>query len=269
MDSVASDREARLELVQRAPALHALADGPLDRRDLEARLDVSRATSHRITRSLGDRGLVERGDDGFRLTGLGEAVRAVVGRYEAEVTVALRLAPVIAAAADVAPLPLEAFADATETRADRGDPHGPAVRFAELVRETGTLRGFDTWSIAPTYMEAVAERILDGMRAELVDPVATVEDVMDSYPEKCVEVCVSGNLAIWLHDALPFGLAIFDDRTGVGVRDPDSGVLRTFLDTDDPAARAWAETIYAAYRDEAVRLEEFTRRGLREALATG
>lgn len=265
MNVTAVERDALFELVQRAPALEALAEGPLDRADLEERLDVSRATSHRITRSLADRGLIERVDGAFRLTALGEATRAAVDRFGTEVTVALRLAPVIEAVSDVAPLPLSAFADAKETRADRGDPHAPVVRFLDLVRETGTLRGFDTWSIAPTYMEDVQERILAGMRTELVDPLDVVVDVMESYPEKCVEVCVSGNLDIWLHDALPFGLAIFDDRIGVAVADPGSGALRSFVDTDDPAARDWAETTFEAFRGEAVYLEEFTKRGLRQA----
>lgn len=267
MNPTASEQAVLAELVQRSPVLAALSAGPLDRRDLEERLDVSRATSHRITRSLEARGMIERVDGAFRLTELGEVARAAVDRFETEVTVAVRLAPVVEAVADVAPLPLAAFADARETRADRGDPHAPVVRFVDLVRETGTLRGFDTWSLAPTYMGEVQERILDGMRAELVDPLAVVEDVMEHYPEKCVEVCVSGNLDIWLHDSLPFGLAIFDERVGVAVIDPGTGTLRTFVDTDDRVARGWAETVFETYRDEAVFLEDFTKRGLQEATA--
>lgn len=267
MNTTAAEREALLDVLQRAPVLAALSEGPLDRNDLEARLDVSRATSHRITRSLEDRGLISRVDGDFRLTALGEAARAAVDRFETEVAVALRLAPVIEAASDTAPLPLAAFADAMETRADRGDPHAPVVRFVDLVRETETLRGFDTWSIAPTYLEEVQGRIVSGMRTELIDPLDVVEDVMESYPEKCVEVCVSGNLDIWLHGSLPFGLAIFDDRVGVAVSDPGTGALRSFVDTDDPAAREWAEAVFEAFRDEAVYLEEFTKRGLLEARA--
>lgn len=196
VNSATSEEAVLTELVQRSPVLAALAEEPLDRPDLDERLDVSRATSHRITRSLTDRGLIERVDGAFQLTALGEAARAAVERFETEVSVALRQAPVVEAVADVAPLPLSALADARETRADRGDPHAPVVCFLDLVRGTETLRGFDTWSIAPTYMEAIQERILSGMQAELVDPLDVVVDVMEHYPEKCVEVCVSGNLDI-------------------------------------------------------------------------
>lgn len=40
-----------------------------------------------------------------------------------------------------------------------------------------------------------------------------------------------------------------------------------FVDTDSTTARKWAETVYESYRSEAVPLEAFTKRGLREALA--
>lgn len=53
----------------------------------------------------------------------------------------------------------------------------------------------------------------------------------------------------------------------MAVADAESGALRSFVDTDDPAAREWAEIVFEAYREEAVYLEEFTKRGLREARA--
>lgn len=248
--------------------LEALCEGPLDRADLEERLAISRSTSHRFTRALVDRGLIERVDGAFRLTAVGEAVTDSVVEFKADVSTATLLAPVLEAVGDaVPPVPLAAFANATVTSAAAGDPHGPMTRYVSLVRETSTLCGFDTWAIAPTYMGEIQERILDGMETELIDPLSVVEDVMDSYPERCVEVCVSGHLAIRLHDSLPFGLAIFDDRIGLAVRDPDAGTLTAFVDTDDPAARDWANAVYGAFESESVPLTEFTKRGLREAMA--
>ncbi|WP_224448540.1 helix-turn-helix transcriptional regulator [Haloprofundus salilacus] len=260
-----------LELVRRAPMLEALRDGAADRRELEDELEISRATSHRLTRWFEDRGLVERVDSEFRLTETGRAVATALVSFKSEVTAALLLAPVLDAADDaddaVPPVPLSAFADATVTTPGRGDPHGPMNRYVSLVRETETLRGFDTWAIAPTYMGEIQERILDGMETTLVDPLAVVEDVMENYPERCVEVCVSGHLTIRLHDSLPFGLAVFDDRVGVAVRDPETNALTAFVDSDSSVAREWAEATYEAFESEAVLLENFTKNGVREALA--
>lgn len=265
-----SDPDGFLELLRRAPMLEALRDGPLDRAALEERLDISRATSHRFTKSLGNRGLIERHDGEFQLTAVGEAVTETVGGFKAEVTTSLWLAPILAAADDPVPrVPLDGFLDATITSAEHGDPHGPMTRYVSLVRETATLRGFNTWAIAPTYMGEIQDRILDGMETELIDPVSVVEDVMDNYPERCVEVCVSGYLTIRLHDSLPFGLAIFDDRIGVAINDLTTGALTAFVDTDNPAARKWADAVYAAFEAESVLLEDFTKKGLREAVASG
>jgi|GEM_PF-6626660 len=46
----------------------------------------------------------------------------------------------------------------------------------------------------------------------------------------------------------PFGLAIFDDRVGVGGDDDETGLLRAFIDTDEPSVRAWALDQYERYR---------------------
>ncbi len=263
-----SDPDGYLELIRRAPTLTVLREGACDRGTLEGRLDVSRVTSHRLTRWLGERGLVERVDGEFRLTALEEAIEGRVTAFKTGVTTALQLAPVLVALEDRYPsVPLEAFDDAVVTSPAHGDPHAPMMRFVSLVRETTTLRGFDTWTIAPTYMDEIQARILDGMVTDLIDPVPVVEDVMERYPERCVEVCVSGYLTIRLHDSLPFGLALFDDRIGVAVCDQETAALTAFVDTDDVRARVWAESVYDSFKDESIPLETFTKKGLREAMA--
>ena len=266
--AVPSDTEDFLAVLRRAPMLDILQGGPLERHELEDRLGISRATSHRLTRWLSDRKLIERTDGAFRLTPLGRAMASTTTRFETETTVAFQLAPVLEPLTSLGlPLPLGAFTDATVTTPDSGDPYEPMLRYVSLVQQTTTLRGCNTWAIAPTYMGEIQERILDGMKTDFIDPTPVVEDIMDSYPERCVEVCVSGNLTIRLHDSLPFGLVIFDDRIGIAVRDPETDVLVAFVDTDSPTAREWAEEVYEAYEAESVLLENFTRKGLRDAIA--
>lgn len=267
---IPSDPDGFLELIRRAPMLEVLHDRPLDRQELEARLGISRATSHRFTRWLGDRGLIERIDGEFQLTELGHVMTTIVTGFKSDIRTAFQLAPVVEALGDRDhPVPLAAFGDAVVMTPDSGDPYGPMTRYVSLVKETTTLRGFNTWTIAPTYMDTIQERILNGMETDLVDPRSVVEDIMDNYPERCVEVCVSGNLTIRLHDSLPFGLALFDDRIGIAVGDPETNRLSAFIDTDSPVAREWAEAVYETYKDESILLENFTKKGLREAVAAG
>ena len=47
---------------------------------------------------------------------------------------------------------------------------------------------------------------------------------------------------------LPYGLAIFHDRVGIGGDDEEMGLLEAFVDADGPVARGWAERVYASAR---------------------
>jgi len=248
-----------------------LREEALERRQLEDRLDVSRATSHRYVRTLEELGLAERTDGRFVLTDLGADVAAAVVTFETEVGTRLRLAPMMDVLRGVTPsVDVAAFENASVTKVEHGDPYAPLTRFVSLVQGTETLRGINTCRIAPTYMGEFQGRILDGMQTELNDTPVVLADVMEHYPEKCVQVCVSGNLTLWIHadrGALPFGLVLFDDRVGIGLFDGTKGTLEAFIDTDEPAAVEWASAVYDRYRSESSRLENFTKQGLDEAVA--
>lgn len=259
--------DLRLEVVKRASMIAALREGALDRRGLEQRLEISKSTAHRNTNSLAERGLIERSDGEYKLTAFGAAVAEVVATFEADMQTTVRLAPLFEAISGIQPrCPVEAFADATVTTSDSGDPFGPLARFVSLVQETETLRMFDSYAVAPTYMDEIHGRVLDGLATEVIERPDIALDIMENYPRKCVELCASEFLTMRLHEALPFGLVIFDSRIGVGVRDRVSGAPRAFVDTDTPEGRAWAETLFESYWSEATRLNRFNPKALREAI---
>lgn len=262
------------ELIQVLRHRHVFAElqkGALERRQLEDRLDVSRATSHRYVRTLEELGLVEKTNGRFALTDLGTDIAATVATFETEVSARLGLAPMVDVLHTATPpVEIAAFVGARVTHVTHGDPYAPLTRFISLVQGTESLRGINTCRIAPTYMEEFQGRILDGMQTELNDTPQVLADVMERYPEKCVQVCVSENLTLWIHedrDALPFGLVLFDDRVGIGLFDTVKGTLEAFIDTDDPAAMEWAIVMYGQYQSESVHLENFTKKGLKDALA--
>lgn len=260
-------RELLNEVVRKAPMIATLREEPLDRRDLEQRLEISKSTAHRNTTSLAERGLVERTDRKYTLTEFGEAVADVIATFEADMRTTVRLAPLFDAVAGIQPrCPTDAFSDATVTTADRGDPFGPLARFVSLVNETDTLQMFDSYAVAPTYIDDIHGRVLDGLETEVIERPDVAEDIIENYPQKCVELCASEFLTMRLHDELPFGLVIMDSRIGVGVRDPDTGAPRAFIDTDDPDGRAWAETLFESRWGDATRLRRFNPKALREAI---
>lgn len=219
---------------------------------------------------LGDLGVIEKSSDAFRLTKSGFLLTDALVRFKREARSALEIAPVLKAV-QMAPIEIgiDVFVDATVTSAERGDPYSPVARFLSLAEETDTLYGFDIDGIAPLYMQEIQRQIIDGMETkDLVLPEA-VRDSLDTYPEMCMEACASGNLTIQLHDDLPFSLAVFDNRVGIGVCAEGGRQLRVFVDTDSPEVREWAETVYKAYKTEAIPMEEYTPESFRKAMERG
>jgi DNA-binding Lrp family transcriptional regulator len=260
-----STPERLAELLGYGPTLAALREEPLDRRTLQERLEVSRSTCHRHTRTLTEAGLVERPANEYDLTPTGEVVAEAVSAFATHVRTALALGPVLDRIHGTAPdFDVGIFADATVTTAEPGNSSRPVARAISLFRGTETFRGVRTASIAPMYLED--ERVLDGLPTEVIEPPDVAEEIMEAYPERCVEVCVSEHFTHWLHEDLPFGLVIYDDRIGIGVEGTEG--VATFLDTDAPAAREWAEAVFESLRREAVLLEDYTKQGLKETLAT-
>lgn len=263
----AVNRDFLLEVIKRAPMLAALREEPMDRPALEESLGVSKSTSHRNVASLTERGLLRKSGGKHELTEFGRAVAGVVAKFESDIETTVRLAPVFEAVSDTTPrCPIEAFADATVTSTDRGDPFGPLARFVSLVQDTTSLRMADSYAIAPTYIDEIHGRVLDGLETEVVERPEVAEDIMNSYPKKCVQLCASEFLSMKIQADLPFGLAILDNRIGIGVRDTETGVPRVFIDTDETEARNWAETLFESYWTEATRLAHFNPKALREAI---
>ncbi|MDL5360569.1 winged helix-turn-helix domain-containing protein [Halalkalicoccus sp. NIPERK01] len=244
------DTDELLDVVRHRDLLEALVDGPLDRPDLQARLGVSRATSHRFTRWLRERDLANRVDNRFVLTGKGEAYADAVFHLERDLRAATVLAPLLESICEahrefvVAP-----FADGTVTTATPEDPHAPLSRFVHLLRGSDGFRGFNTTHVFPPGLEDAYEHLFDGTEVELIYLPSAVERLLDRDPERLREAIDEGYLTLRTREALPYGLAIFDDRVGVAGYDEETGTMRVFVDSESAIARGWAERVFETYRD--------------------
>lgn len=254
----ADDLEADLlELVRRRDVFDVLTDEALEKPELAAALEVSPATTHRILTSFRENDWVTRTDDGYALTPVGERMGRAVDAYRATVVETRRLAPLyelLSAATLPVPADIDWFADATVTAVGPHDPYRPLNRFIDLLAETDSLRGCDTTSVAPTYVDDVHDRILEGMSVEIVFEPPVIDRLATEYDDLTADAFERENLRLWTREDLPFGLALFDDRVGIGGYDPDVGILSVFVDTDDPDAYAWGERLFERYRTEADRV---------------
>ena len=241
-----------IELLKRGDALAVLRDGPRSRRELMERLDVSRTTVHRIVRSLEAMELLTGPGGDLELSPFGSAVADEVATYRDRVGAAGRLRSFLETVPDATVgVDVGRFADARVTETKPTSPYGPVGRFMELLSASETLRGFDTTTIAPVYVGEIRDQILGGMETDVTYLPAVVEEIRDAYPEDVATAAESGMLTLRTHEDLPFGLAVFDDRVGLGGYDEETGMLRVFVDTDDPDVREWALDLYRRYRDEA------------------
>lgn len=245
--------ELLTEAISRPEALEALGDGPLHRRQLEAALGVSKTTCHRIIRDFDEHGLVRRTDDGYQLSSLGEVVADELDRAARTVGTARELDPLLSALESTdLQLDVSLFDDATITRAQPDDPYPPIRRFMQLLRESNTLRSLDRTSIAPLHVDEIFELVFENrLEVEAIYPRSVVEKLASQYPDYHRRALALDRVTYRAYDDLPFGMSLFDDRVGLRAYDADTGALRLFVDTADPGALVWAETVFETYRERA------------------
>lgn len=254
------DRDAvdhAMALLQRAPVLAACRDGPTDRGTLAERAGVSRATAYRATNTLTERGLLERGTDGYRLTGPGRAVVAHIESFEAGLAGARTLAPVLARV-DAPELISNAhlFTDATVLTADPSTPYRIDQELAGIIADTSEeMVGVTSSFGSPTVMERSYEVVRSGVPVEWVLTPETLAGVRSQYGEGHDELVAMDTTATYLVEDPPFDLAIYDDTLVVPGYDPDSGAVAAVATTDDPDAVAWARGVFEEWRERAQRLD--------------
>ena len=247
------DVEFLARSAHRVDALAALASRPRSRADLRELTGVSRSTIGRTLREFDDRHWIRRDGHRYEATQLGAFVATglqdLIDRLETERTLreVWQWLPIEADG-----FTIEMAADAVVTVAETDDPYRPVNRFVSLLRETERFRfvGFELALLEPC-KDDLAQRIVDGMETEIIDPPSVARYILTTYPDHCSGPRESGNLTIRIHDNLPpYGVAVFDRRIGISGHDPETGAVRVLLDTDRPAAREWADSTYDSYRRE-------------------
>lgn len=237
------------DVVRHRAVLAALADGSRERRELEDRLDVSRATSYRLLRWLRDSGLVERIDGDYALTGKGQAYAEEVERFARNLGAADRLEPLLDAVCEThADFLVAPFEDATVSLADPADPYAPVSRFLDLLADSETFRGFNATHVLPP---PLSWAVFDGREVDLITLPAAAEELFESVSAGARTAAARGDLNVRTRAVLPYGLALFDDRVGVAGYDETTGAIRVLADTDSAIARAWAERTFERYRADA------------------
>ena len=256
MDSALDEIEYLARSENRVEALDALAERPRSRSELRTLTGASSSTIARLLREFENREWIVRDDYDYRATSEGVFVAGEVTSLLDRMETRQKLRDVARwLPTEKLGITIEAFSEAVVTVADPEEPYEPVRRYDELIEDAGAMRAFGTATLKSANAGTLFRNVRDGMETEIIYPVPIVRAVLDWSPEAAKKGLGSGNLTVLLHDALPCGLTIFDDRVALTGYDPDTGMLRAIVDTDDPSAREWAEPLYDSYRSEARRLD--------------
>ncbi|ELZ26130.1 transcriptional regulator [Halogeometricum pallidum JCM 14848] len=245
----------------RVEVLNALAERPCDRTDLRAATGASSPTMGRILTDFEDRRWIDRDGRTYVLTRLGEFVTGRFTELREAMATERKLRDVVPwLPCEMDGFTVDMFADATVSYPGPGYPYEPVERVTQLIENAESMRGFGTTIVKSSNLEAACRAIIDGMEFEFIYSPGVLETIIAWDPEKVAEADACGNCTTFVHDSLPdsdwCGLGIYDDRVGICCHDLDTGMLTAVVDTDSPAALAWATSVYERYRNEARRIDD-------------
>lgn len=243
-------------LARRAPLLDALRDGPLSKRDLASRRDVSRSTIDRAVRELEAAGLVTRERGSVELTLPGAIALDCHERYVSElegVDEAYEMLSSYDHDLDIAPA---VFRDALVVPPDRHAPHRPVDALMEMLDDADSIRLYAT-AIMPEYVDAYRNRILDGTRLEAICTRYVFQELLETYDDALRDVMETGRVT--LHEtpeSLPFSIVIAEqgDETRVCLMLYRDRTLAGFVRNDNPGAISWATDRFDALKENAERI---------------
>ena len=245
----------------RVEVLNALVVTKCDRHDLCDATGASSPTIGRVLADFEERHWIERDSRWYRLTGLGAFVAERFGEFVDAMAVEQRLRNI----SPWLPYELDGFSvdlltDAVVSFPGPGYPYEPMERNQQLMDETEMIRGFGMVLLKASVLEHFFERVFDGLSVTMIYPPTVFETMYAWDPELVTEALELDDHDVYIHDDLPnsewCGICLIDDHISICCYEPDTGMLRSLVDTDAPSAYAWGETVFDRYQAEAQPLDE-------------
>lgn len=249
-DSPIGDVAYLVRSEHRVPALIALTERPRGRPELCELTEVSSSTMRRTLAEFEDRHWVHKEGYQYAATRLGETVAAGVSdlldlvETEQMVRDNWHWLP-----DEIREAPVETWTGLTTTVADPDAPYRPVGRFQSLFEQTSTLRFLrpEVALMEPSF-DHLCRRIDDGVDVTLIDRPNCHAYFVSTYPEQCSNLLDSDNFTVLEARDLPaYGVGLLDECVVVTAYERESGTVQAIIDTDDPAIREWADTVYDRY----------------------
>ncbi|WP_224450505.1 helix-turn-helix transcriptional regulator [Haloprofundus salilacus] len=245
-----ADSPDRLALLTR------LREGVAGPATLADDLNCARRSVQRNLAAFAERGWVERGDGGYRLTTAGDLAATTHADYLDRLECLDRFAPLLRHLdADHAP-PLSMLGDADLVVASPENPQAPVHAYVDrLKRFEGDTVRMCSPVLSRIFHEAHASLAMRGVHTDLVLSEATATKARELNPMEFEAVLRVGVLDLYVHsDSVPFGLTVGEDNMLLAAYD-EEGHLEACLASDDPDLLVWAGDLFERYRERSVKVE--------------
>jgi predicted transcriptional regulator len=241
-----ADSPDRLALLSR------LREGAAGPATLAGDLDCARRSVQRNLVALTERGWVERGDAGYRLTAAGDVAADIHAAYRERLERLERFAPLFRHLEPEAAPPLAALDGAGFAVTSPETPQAPVQFYVDRVESLGgdTVRMCSP-VLSRRFHDAHAALAMQGVHTELVLPAAAAETARERNPVEFETVVGVGVLDLYVHPgSLPFVVTVGADGLLLAAHDED-GRLQACLAADDPAVVEWGTATFERYREAA------------------
>jgi len=239
--------------MDREDLLAAVADAPLTKAELSARLDVSRSTVHRAVTELAARGLVVDGRS-VRATPSGRRCLDLLRAAQAALDDLAAAGEPFAAVDPDAPVGWPLLRGATVHAPAPADPGRPFEVAAAFIREATGIRGLAHALGQPRLAGLFRSRVVrDGIPLEIVFADRVVDGVFGRRLDDLGAMARHG-LRAYAAPAVPFSMMCGPTPDGPRVvltaYDDDDSPTGTLVN-DRPAAVDYAARLFQRYRDRA------------------
>lgn len=242
----------------RIPTLVALTERLRSRSELCEVTGVSSSTMRRTLDEFDDRLWIRKDGYQYVATRLGEAIASGVAELIERVKTERTLRAVWHWIPDaISELPFETWSELTMTVAEPDAPYRPVERFKSLLRKTTTVRFLrPEVALMDPCFDLLHQLIGEGMDMTLIDRLECHRYFLSTYPNRSSEMVQQGNFTILEHDDMPpYGIGLLNDSVIVSCYEQDSGTVHALIDTDTPAVREWATSVYETHRSDAHPIE--------------